>query len=91
MNENKFLGKILINKNCLLTEIKGTLNSGNSCHHSVQNILSSVFVSKIIRIEIYKNLIFPVVYGIETSSVTLRENHMMRVSENRVAEEGIWA
>jgi hypothetical protein len=36
-------------------------------------------------IKIYKTIIFPVVlYGCETLSVTLREEHRLRVFENRV-------
>jgi hypothetical protein len=37
------------------------------------------------KIKIYRTIIFPVVlYGCETWSVTLREEHMLRVFENRV-------
>jgi hypothetical protein len=61
------------------------LNSGNACYHSVQNLLSSRLLSKNIKIRIYKTLIFPVVlYGCETWSLTLREEHRLRVFENRV-------
>jgi hypothetical protein len=50
----------------------------------VQSPLNCV-VSKNIKIEIYKNIIFPVVlYGCETWSLTLREKHRLRVFENRV-------
>jgi hypothetical protein len=42
-------------------------------------------VSKNERIRIYKNIILPVVlYGCETWSLTLREEHRLRVFENRV-------
>jgi hypothetical protein len=42
-------------------------------------------LSKNLRIEIYRTIILPVVlYGCETWSLTLREEHMLRVSENRV-------
>jgi hypothetical protein len=50
--------------------------------------------------KIYKTVIFPVVlYGCETSSLTLREEHRLRVFENRVLrrifgakreEDGSW-
>jgi hypothetical protein len=37
------------------------------------------------KIRIYKNITFPVVlYGCETWSLTLREEHTLRVFENRV-------
>jgi hypothetical protein len=38
-----------------------------------------------VKIKIYKTIILPVVlYGCETSSLTLREEHRLRVFENRV-------
>jgi hypothetical protein len=61
------------------------LNSGNACYHSVQNLLSSRLLSKHLKIRIYKTIILPVVlYGCETWSLTLREEHRLRVFENSV-------
>ena len=41
--------------------------------------------SKNIKIKIYRTIIFPVVlYGCETWALTLREEHRLRVFENRV-------
>ena len=55
--------------------------SGNACYHSVQNLLSSRLLSKILKIKI----ILPVVlYGCETWSLTLREERKLRVFENMV-------
>jgi hypothetical protein len=57
----------------------------------VQNILASSSLSKNIKIKIYRTIILPVVlYGFEACSLTLREEHMLRLFENR-AEENIWA
>jgi hypothetical protein len=51
----------------------------------MQNPLSSSFLSKIVKNEIYRTLILPVVlYGCETWSHTLRKEHRLRVFENRV-------
>jgi len=51
----------------------------------VQNILSSILISKIIKIKIYRIIILPVVlYGYETWSHTFREERKLRVFENRV-------
>jgi hypothetical protein len=51
----------------------------------VQSLLSSRLLSKILKIRIYKTIILPVVlYGCETWSLTLREEHRLRVFENRV-------
>jgi hypothetical protein len=42
-------------------------------------------LSKNLKIRIYKKIILPVVlYGCETCSLTLREEHRLRVFENRV-------
>jgi hypothetical protein len=66
-------------------EIKSRLNSGNVCYYSVQNLLSSHLISKNLKIKIYKTVILPfVLYGCETWSLTLREEHRLRVFENRV-------
>jgi hypothetical protein len=66
-------------------EIKRRLNSGNACYHSVQNLLSSHLLSKNVKVRIYKTIILPVVlYGCETWSVIVREEHKLRVFENRV-------
>jgi hypothetical protein len=66
-------------------EIRGRLNSGNSCYHSVQSVLSSRLLSRNVTVKIYKTIIFPVVlYGCETWSLTLREENRLRVIENRV-------
>jgi hypothetical protein len=47
--------------------------------------LSSRLLSKNIKIRIYKTIILPVaLYGCETWSLTLREEHRLRVFENRV-------
>jgi hypothetical protein len=79
------LGTTIKNQKLIQEEIKRGLNSGNACYHSVQNLLSSRLLSKNIKIRIYKTIILlVVVYGCETWSLTLREEHRMRVFENRV-------
>jgi hypothetical protein len=79
------LGTTVINHNLIQEEIKRRLNSGNTCYHSVQNILSFRLLSKNLTIRIYKNIILLVVlFGCETWSLTLREEHRLRVFENRV-------
>jgi hypothetical protein len=95
----KCLGTTLTNQNDIHDEIKSRLNSGNAYDYSVQNILSSRLISKNLNIKIYKTVILPfVLYGCETWSLTLREVHRLRVSENRVLrifgpkkeEDGSW-
>jgi hypothetical protein len=66
-------------------EIKNRVNSGNARYHSVQSLLSSRLPSRNVKVKIYKTLIVPVIlYGYETWSLTLREEHRLRVFENRV-------
>jgi hypothetical protein len=66
-------------------EIKSRLNSGNACYHSVQSLLCSRLLSRNIKVKIYITTILPVVlYGCETWSLTLREEHRLRMFENRV-------
>jgi len=65
--------------------LRADLKSGNVCNHSLQNLLSSNWLSKNIKIKIYRTIHFPVVlYGFETWSLTLREKYSVRVFENRV-------
>jgi hypothetical protein len=96
----KYLGMTLTNQNDIHNEIKSRLNSGNVCYYSVQNLLSSCLISKTIKIKVYKTVISPVVlHGCETWSLTLGEEHRLRVFENRVLrkifgpkreEDGSW-
>jgi hypothetical protein len=81
----KYLGTTLTEQNCIHEDIKSRLNPGNDCYHSVQSLLSSRLLSRNVKVKIYKTIILPVVlYGCETWSLTLREEHRLRVSENRV-------
>jgi len=85
MEEFKYLGTTLTDQNSVPEEIKSKLKLGNACYHSVQNLLSSMLLSKNLKIEIYRTIILAVVlYGCETWSLTLREERKLRVFENMV-------
>jgi hypothetical protein len=87
VEELKHLGTILTNQNSILEEIKCRLKPENACCHSVQNILSSSLLSNNLKIKIYRILILPVVfYGCKSWSLTLREEHGLRVS----FEKNVW-
>ena len=74
VEEFKYLGTTLTDQNSVQEEIKSRLKSGNSCSHSVQNLLSSSFLSKNMKIKIHRTIILLfVLYGCETWSLTLRE------------------
>ena len=61
------------------------MKSGNACYHSAQNLLSSSLLSKNLKIKTYRTIILPVVlYGFGMWSLTLREEHRLRVFENGV-------
>jgi hypothetical protein len=81
----RYLGTTVTNHSLIQEEIKRRLSSGNACYHSVQNLLSSRLLSKNVKIRIYKTIILPVVlYGYEIWSLTLREEHRLRVFENTI-------
>jgi hypothetical protein len=82
VEESKYLGTNLTNQNSIHEEVKSRLNLGKACYYSVQNILSSRFLSKNLKIRIYWNIILPVVlYGCETWSLNLKEERKLRVFE----------
>jgi hypothetical protein len=69
----------------MIEEINSRLNSGNACCHSVQSLLPSRLLSRNLKVKCKKTIILSVVlYGCETWSLTLREEHRLRVFENRV-------
>ena len=58
---------------------------GNECCYSLEKILSSHLLSKKLKLNTYKTIILRVVlYGCETWSLTLREEHRLRLFENKV-------
>jgi len=65
-------------------EIKSRVKLGNACYHLVQNLLFSNLLTKNTKIKIHITIILPgVLYGSETQSLTLREEHRLCVSQNR--------
>jgi hypothetical protein len=79
----KYFLATVTNTNFIQKNIKRRLNSGNACYPSVQNFVSSCLLLKNIDIKIYKTIIV-VLYEWETWSLTLREEHRVKVFENRV-------
>jgi hypothetical protein len=46
MEEFKYFGTTIMKQNYIQEEIRSRLKSGNACYHSVQNLLSSSFLTK---------------------------------------------
>jgi hypothetical protein len=85
VSQFRCLGMTVTNQNLIQEEIKRRLHSDNACYHSVQNLLSSRLLSKDVKVRIYKTIILPTVpYGCEIWSLTVNEEHKLRVFENRV-------
>jgi len=85
VKELKYLETSLTNQNSIEEEIRSRLKSGNACYNSVQNFMSSSFLSKNTKIKMYRTIILPVVlFGCETWLLTLREECWLRVFWNRV-------
>ncbi|KAJ4438965.1 hypothetical protein ANN_14919 [Periplaneta americana] len=81
----KYLGATVTNINDTREEIKRRINMGNACYYSVEKLLSSSLQSKNLKVRIYKTVILPVVlYGCETWTLIEREEHRLRVFENKV-------
>jgi hypothetical protein len=59
VEEFKYFGTTLTNRNSIQEEIKGRLKSGNVCYDSVQDLLSSSLLSKNTKIKIYRTIILP--------------------------------
>ena len=71
----KYLGTTLTKQNFIREEIESRLKSRNARYHSVQNI----------KIKGHRNVILPVIlYARETRTLTLKEEHKLRLFENRV-------
>ena len=59
---------------------------------SLEKILSSHHLSKKLKVNTYKTIILPVVlHSCETWSLALREEHWLRVFENKVLRKIFWA
>ena len=82
----RYLGVTVTNTNDMREEIKRRINMGNACYYSLEKFLLSRLLSKKLKVKTYyETIILPVVlYGCETSSLTLREEHRLRMLENKV-------
>jgi hypothetical protein len=84
MAKLKCLGPTVRDENLIHEEIKSRLYSGNVCYRSVQNLLFCRLLPKDVTFKICKINSSLVLYVYETWSLALREEHRLRVFENRV-------
>ena len=88
----RYPGVTVTNTNDIREEIKRRINMRNTCYYSLEKILSSYLLSKKLKVNTYRTIILPVVlYGCKTLSLTLREEHRLRVFENEVLRKIFWA
>ena len=81
----KYLDATITNTNDIPEEIKREINMGNANYYSLGKMLSSRLLPKKLKVNTYRTIVLPVVlYGCETWSLTLREEHRLRIFENKV-------
>jgi hypothetical protein len=81
----KYLGTARMDQNSIQEEIESRLKSENARYHSVHNIVSSIILSKNIKIKLYRPILLTVFwYGCETWSFILRKERRLRLFESRV-------
>ena len=75
----------MTNQNAIQEEIKSRLKSNNVRNHTVRNISFYILLSRNTKIKVYRTVILSVVlYGCATWSLTVREEHKLRVCQNGV-------
>jgi len=78
VSDFKYLETTLTNHIYIHEQINSRLIFGSVRYHSVQNLLSSDFPSKNLKIKIYKFIMQPLVlYGCKTWSLPVREEHRL--------------
>jgi hypothetical protein len=67
-------------------EIKSRIST-NACYRSFQKLSSSLSITINVKTELKRSIILPVLYVYETWSPSIRQEHMLRISENRLLKE----
>jgi len=80
LEQIKYLATSVRNLISIQEEMKSRMKSGNTCCHSVQNLLSFSLLSKNIKIKMDRTIILSVIlYGHEARLLILREKLRLRV------------
>ncbi|KAL4123306.1 hypothetical protein QTP88_015504 [Uroleucon formosanum] len=81
----KYLGSFLTEKNNVTNEIAARIQAGNRCYYGLTKILSSRTISRRMKERLYTSLIRPVVlYGSETWPIRKMDEHKFMVFERKV-------
>jgi hypothetical protein len=78
------MGTTVTNQHFIHEEMMSRLNSGNARYRSVPNLLSIHLLCRNLQIKTHKTMSLCILYGCETWSVALREEHRLRTFENCV-------
>ena len=84
----KYIG-LPTNQNCVHWEMKSRLNVGLVCYHLVWKLRSSYLLSKNMKVKAYWTILHAVLYGCETWSFTLREEHWLRMWNDRMMVKNV--
>ena len=81
----RYLGSMVSRNNDIQIEIKEKLATGNRCLRSLNKIIQSRYISKKVKIRIYKTIIKPaVVYGSESWTISERVASMLATWERKI-------
>ena len=94
-----YLGSIITNNNNILAEIKGKITAGNRCLRALDRLMKARYISRKVKIRIYKTIIKPVVvYGSEAWTLSERVIAMLNTWERKIlrkiygpiCDQGTW-
>jgi hypothetical protein len=93
------LGALITSQNEVEADIKGKIAAGNRCYRSFSKILGTRYISKNMKIRIYKTIIrLVVLYSSETWAITAKMASSLMTWEKKIlrkiygpkCEQGVW-
>ena len=85
VNQFKYLGSILNERNELIIEIKERISAGNRAYFSSQKILKNKNITRETKKTLYKTIIRPAVtYASETWTLTKAAENLLNTRERKV-------
>ena len=87
----KNLGSNITQNNNVTLEIQERIASGNRCFYALSKIMKARYISKKLKIRVYKTIIKPiVVYGSESWTLTKFNCNMLAAWERKNSKENFW-